>query len=173
MEGLEFQRKMGDLENDEMGFRNSNEGLLNCPEKISGTMAMGSFFGSGWDPLVSLGQSENFGANSMVSSHGEFSNSFPVQYPTDLEMGTKLPCFGSGNYSDMFGSFGLAGQILGGCSSQTSQENLPPSAEETALGSPNGKIRKRALDSTFPFSPNKVKFKHSLIHFCFLCFSSF
>lgn len=174
---------MGDLENDEMGFRNSNEGLLNCPssDKLSGTMAMGSFFGSGWDPLVSLGQSENFGAASMVSSHGEFSNSFPVvlenhggsgttqtvQYPTDLEMGTKLPCFGSGNYSDMFGSFGLAGQILGGCSSnyrnggstntaQTSQENLPPSGEEAGLGSPSGKIRKRALDSTFPFSPNKV-----------------
>ncbi|XP_038896915.1 transcription factor bHLH74 [Benincasa hispida] len=171
---------MGDLENDEMGFRNSNEGLMNCPS----TMAMGSFFGSGWDPLVSLGQSENFGgASSMVSSHGEFSNSFPVvlenhggsvttqqgiQYPTDLEMGTKLPCFGSGNYSDMFGSFGLAGQILGGCSSnyrngetnnntaQTSQENLPLSGEETAVGSsPNGKIRKRALDSTLPFSPNK------------------
>ncbi|CAK9316465.1 unnamed protein product [Citrullus colocynthis] len=164
---------MGDLENDEMGFRNSNEGLMNCPS----TMAMGSFYGSGWDPLVSFGQSENFGAaSSMVSSHGEFSNSFPVvlenhggsgtaqqgvQYPTDLEMSTKLPCFGSGNYSDMFGSsFGLAGQILGGCSSnyrnaQTSQENLPLSGEETAVGSPNGKIRKRALDSTFPFSPNK------------------
>ncbi|KAG6591442.1 Transcription factor basic helix-loop-helix 74, partial [Cucurbita argyrosperma subsp. sororia] len=147
---------MGDLENDEMGFRNSNEGLLNCSssDKIPGTMAMGSFFGSGWDP--------------MVSSHGEFSNSFPVvleshggsgttqgvHYPTDLG-------FGNGNYSDMFGSFGVAGQILGGCSSNyrnggTTEKLLPPSGEETAAGSPNGKQRKRALDSTFPFSqPNK------------------
>ncbi|XP_023524227.1 transcription factor bHLH74-like isoform X2 [Cucurbita pepo subsp. pepo] len=176
---------MGDLENDEMGFRNSSDGLLNCPssDRTSVTMAMGSFYGSGWDPLVSLGQSESFGAASMASSHRDFSNSFPivlenhhhgggsgtsqtVQYPTDLEMGTKLPCFGSGNYSDMFGSFGLADQILGGCSSsyrnggtantaQTSQETLPPpSGEEAALGSPNGKIRKRALDSAFPFSSN-------------------
>ncbi|KAA0064471.1 transcription factor bHLH74-like [Cucumis melo var. makuwa] len=172
---------MGDLENDEMGFRNSNDGLMNCPS----TMAMGSFFGSGWDPLVSLGQSENYGAaSSMVSSHGEFSNSFPVvlenhggsgttqqgvQYPTDLEMGSKLPCFGSGNFSEMFGSFGVAGQILGGCSSnyrnggttnttQTSQENLPLTGEENlplSVGSPNGKIRKRGLDSTFPFNSNK------------------
>ncbi|XP_023536428.1 transcription factor bHLH74-like isoform X2 [Cucurbita pepo subsp. pepo] len=147
---------MGDLENDEMGFRNSNEGLLNCSssDKIPGTMAMGSFFGSGWDP--------------MVSSHGEFSNSFPVvleshggsgttqgvHYPTDLG-------FANGNYSDMFGSFGVAGQILGGCSSNyrnggTTEKLLPPSGEETAAGSPNGKLRKRALDSTFPFSqPNK------------------
>ncbi|XP_022936974.1 transcription factor bHLH74-like isoform X1 [Cucurbita moschata] len=147
---------MGDLENDEMGFRNSNEGLLNCSssDKIPGTMAMGSFFGSGWDP--------------MVSSHGEFSNSFPVvleshggsgttqgvHYPTDLG-------FGNGNYSDMFGSFGVAGQILGGCSSNyrnggTTEKLLPLSGEETAAGSPNGKLRKRALDSTFPFSqPNK------------------
>ncbi|XP_022139346.1 transcription factor bHLH74 [Momordica charantia] len=184
---------MGDLENDDMGFRNSNEGLLNSPSsgKISGVLPMGSvsgnksslgmdsFFASGWDPLVSLGQSENFGAASMVSSHGEFSSSFPVvlenqgasgttqavHYPTDLEMGTKLPCFGSGNYSDMFGSFGLSGQILGACPSNyrnggttntaQTQENLPLSGEDAAGGSPSGKTRKRALDSTFPFSPNK------------------
>ena len=72
---------------------------------------------------------------------------------------SKLPCFGSGNFLEMFGSFGVVGQILGGCSSnyrnegttnitQTSQENLPFTGEENlplSVGSPNGKIRKRSL----------------------------
>ncbi|XP_030497119.2 transcription factor bHLH74 [Cannabis sativa] len=135
---------MSGQENEDVGFQHRSH-FLNCPssgmstnalpEKVSGipmsslTMFKPSngqehFFPSGWDPLVSLSQSENFGGSSVIS-HGEFCNpSYPValenqgmssnsqlvQYPSDssfVEMVPKLSCFDNAGFSEMVGSFGL------------------------------------------------------------------
>lgn len=116
---------------DSMGFQNRGENIMN------------------WDPLVSLNQSENFGASSMVS-HGEFINpAYLVQYQTDSGLANMVPklssCYGSGSYSEM-GSLGLAE-----CSQIANAGNemgSPNVSDEGNLGaSPNGKRRKRAPDS--------------------------
>ncbi|PQP93478.1 transcription factor bHLH74 [Prunus yedoensis var. nudiflora] len=150
------------------------------------------FFGSGWDPIVSLSQSDNFGGSSVVS-HREFSNppypvalenpgmsstSHLVQYPSDssyVEMVPKLPCFGSGSFSEMVGSFGLSecAQIANpGCAANYNPNREGGTertstigaqshddrqiSEDGALGSsPNGKRRKRVPESNSAFSPNK------------------
>ena len=179
------------------------------PDKVSG-MAMNSlsmfkpsnappdpFFGSGWDPLGSLGQSETFGGSSSMVSQGEFcnphfnpsmlesqgmssTNSHLVQYPSDssfVEMVPKLPCFGSGPFSDMVGSFGFpqCAEIAGaGCPPNYTPNKDKSNERSSAIGgghsqdgcqvsdgvigsSPNGKRRKRAPDSNSPLSSDKVK----------------
>lgn len=179
----------------------------NLPEKVSG-MTMSSlsifkpsngantFFASAWDPLVSLSQSENFGGSSMVSQ-GEVSNqpypvvlenqgmnsaSHLVQYPSDssfVDMVPKLPCFGSGSFSEMVGSFGLpecSGIANTGCHPNYKPNNEKGTERASAIGahsqngretedggigsSPIGKRRKRVVDSNSPFSPNKVMELH-------------
>lgn len=201
---------MSGQENEDLGFQQRSESMLNCPssgitsshlpEKVPG-MTMSSlsvfkpsngpdpFFGSGWDPLVSLSQSENFGGSSMVS-HCELSNppysvvlenqgmNSIVQHPSDssfVEMVPRLPCFGSGSFSEMVGSFGLpecAGIGYSGCppnfnpnkekgaeraSMFGAQTQDCCETEDAGIGSsPSGKRRKRVLDSNPPFSPNKV-----------------
>lgn len=176
------------------GRENEDVGFL--PEKASG-MTMSSlsmfksstgsdpFFASGWDPLVSLSQSENFGGSSMVTqgefcnppynpvvleSQGMSSNSHLVQYPSDssfVDMVPKLPCFGSGSFSDMVGSFGLpqcAGIASTGCPPNyapnkeklgQSQDGCQISDGGIGSSSPNGKRRKRVPDSNSPLSPDK------------------
>ncbi|XVF64231.1 hypothetical protein PTKIN_Ptkin09bG0152000 [Pterospermum kingtungense] len=137
---------MASGDNDDLGFKHRHQSLMNCPysqmntnrlsDKVDG-LAMSSismysklsnasdpFFGSGWDPIVSLSQSESFGGSSMVS-HSEFANShFPLvmesqgisgtshlsQYQSEssfIELVPKLPDFGGGNLSEMIGSFSL------------------------------------------------------------------
>ncbi|KAK3231182.1 hypothetical protein Dsin_003063 [Dipteronia sinensis] len=151
----------GGGDNDDLGFQHRNEGSMNCPSsgmntnpmphKVSG-MAMSSvsmynksssggdhhFFGSGWDPIVSLSQNENFGVSSMVT-HGEFATApYPVvmenqgisgtshlsQYhPSDssfVELVPKISCFGSGNFTDMVSSYGLHESV------QTANSRRPP-----------------------------------------------
>ncbi|KAE8701705.1 Transcription factor bHLH62 [Hibiscus syriacus] len=123
--------------NDDVGFK--HQSLMNCSssemnplcDKVDG-MSMSSsicmynkpwnssdpFFGSGWDPIASLSQSESLVGSSVVS-HGEFANShYPLpmenqgifgtshfsQYqsnPRFVELVPKLPGFGSGNFSEM------------------------------------------------------------------------
>ncbi|XP_057973253.1 transcription factor bHLH74-like isoform X2 [Malania oleifera] len=148
------------------------------------------FFSSGWDPLVSLGQGE-IGGSSMVT-HGGFANSpYPVvlenhgisgtshmvQYSSDsgfVELMPKLPCFGSGNFSEMVGSFCIPeiGQIANsGClpiyplnkdagagkapADGAQSQDCQISGEEAVGASPSGKRRKRGSDSHHPFDPNK------------------
>lgn len=208
-----FKNMGGDDNGGDMGFQHRGESVMNCSssgmnmnplyEKVGGGVAVSSmpmfksssgggdsFFGSGWDPLLSLSHGENFGGSSMVVSHSEFANSnYPVsvmenqgisstshlaRYPSSdaslVEMVPKLPCFGSGSFSEMVGSFGLpeCGQTTlkyhsnreGGIEKDStngshSQEDCQMS-EEGALGaSPNGKRRKRVVDSQSPFNPNK------------------
>lgn len=204
---------MGSGDNDDMGFQCRNESVVNCPssgmntnplpQKVSG-MTMNSvtmfkspsgadhFFGSGWDPIVSLSHGENFGVSSMVS-HNEFATSYPVamenqgisstsnlvQYSSDpsfVELVPKIPCFGSGNFSEMVSSFGLPEN------SQIANSGCPPNyvpnqeggngrtstnvsqsyedrqiSEEAAIGvSTNGKTRKRAPESNSQVNPDKV-----------------
>ncbi|KAF3953951.1 hypothetical protein CMV_020647 [Castanea mollissima] len=199
-------------ENEDVGFQHGSEGILNCPssrmstnplpEKVSAmTMSCVSmykpsngadpFFGSGWDPLVSLSQSENFGGSSMVS-HGEYppypvvmenqgisTTSHLVQYPSSssfVELVPKLPCFGSGSFSEMVNSFGLpdCSQIANsGCpqnyasnkevatgrtstNGAQSKDDQQVSGEGAIGSSPNAKRRKRVPDSNnSAFSPNQ------------------
>ncbi|MED6217064.1 hypothetical protein PIB30_014268 [Stylosanthes scabra] len=105
-----------------------------------------------WDPIVSLSQSQTFGGSSMVTTHNsDFGNSssFPfVQYMSDstnLEgiMVHKMPSFGSGNFSEIVGSFGQEG------SSDIVNMSYRPRI------APSGNRRKRLLDRDSSFSPNK------------------
>ncbi|XVE95069.1 hypothetical protein REPUB_Repub02eG0064700 [Reevesia pubescens] len=103
------------------GMAMSSISMYNKP---SSSNASDPFFASGWDPIVSLSQSESLGGSSMVS-HSEFANSHYSllmenqgisgtshfsQYQSDpsfVEMVPKLPGFGSGNFSEMVGPFSL------------------------------------------------------------------
>ncbi|KAI8013011.1 Transcription factor bHLH74 [Camellia lanceoleosa] len=117
------------------------------------------FFGSGWDPLVSLSQSENFEGSSVIP------HTFGVHYPSDsglVDMVPKLPpCFGSGSFSEMVGSFGQpeCGQIAR--TEKTSTNGAPSQgdqqiSEEGTLGiSHSGKRKKRVSESNSPFNPSK------------------
>lgn len=122
---------MGDDGSSQMGFQHSGEIMLNSPSSgmNSRSMALGSGYGSGWDPMVSLGsQTGNFGASSMVTSHGELtkssssysmlmesqgiSSSHLANYPSDpniAHMLPKLSMFGGRNFPEIVGPFGLAG----------------------------------------------------------------
>ncbi|KAA3476554.1 transcription factor bHLH74-like [Gossypium australe] len=83
------------------------------------------FFGSGWDPIISLNQSESLGGGSSMVSHSGFANShYPLlmenqgicgtshfsQYQSDpsfVELVPKIQGFGSGNLSEMVGPMSL------------------------------------------------------------------
>ncbi|XVF36465.1 hypothetical protein REPUB_Repub19eG0061000 [Reevesia pubescens] len=137
---------MASGDNDDVGFKHRHESLMNCPssqmntnplsDKVDGmamssismyikpSNASGPFFGSGWDPIVSLSQNESLGGSSMVS-HSDFANShYPLlmenqgisgtshfpQYQSDpsfVELVPNLPGYGSGNLSEMVGPFSL------------------------------------------------------------------
>ncbi|KAF8404837.1 hypothetical protein HHK36_009726 [Tetracentron sinense] len=106
------------------------------PEKVAGmTMSsipmckssngLDSFFGSGWDTIVSLPQDVEFKGSSMAShsqidsspyavgaleNHEISNSSHLVQYPSDpslVDLVSKLPSFGSGSFSEMVSSFVL------------------------------------------------------------------
>ncbi|XP_022721884.1 transcription factor bHLH74-like isoform X2 [Durio zibethinus] len=137
---------MASGDNDDVGFKHRHESLMNCSSSQMNTnplsdkvdaMAMSSismynkpsnasdpFFGSGWDPIVSLSQSESLVGSSMVS-HSEFADtqysllmenqgisgtSHFSQYQSDpsfVELVPKLPGFGSANLSEMVGPLSL------------------------------------------------------------------
>ncbi|KAA8528437.1 hypothetical protein F0562_035792 [Nyssa sinensis] len=186
---MEFQQTGGDrIHNCPSSGMNTNP----MPDKVAGMATSSgsmfkspngveSFFGSGWDPLVSLSQSENFRGSSMVP-HSEFVNpSYPlvlenqaisstshvVHYPSGsglVELVPKLSCFGSGSFSEMVGSFGLPdhGQITNtGCppseehGTEKTSTNGAQSQEDCWGPSPNGKRKKRAMESHSPFNSNK------------------
>ncbi|XP_058218435.1 transcription factor bHLH74-like [Rhododendron vialii] len=148
---------MGTEENGNMGFQQRNgDSILNCP--TSGMNTTNPFFGSGWDPLVSLSQSENFGG-----SFGNSNYSHLVHYPSDsglVEMVPKLPFFGGGgNFSEMVGSFGLpnyAPNEEDGTEKTSTNGGDQQVSEEGTMGiSPCGKRKKRVSESNSPFNPSK------------------
>lgn len=187
---------MSGQENEDMGFqRHRSEGYLNpMPDKVSG-MAMSSltmfksppmptngpsdpFFGSGWDPLCSMGgHAENFGggSSSMVSHGGDFCNPhYSINNGSVLEsqggmsstsfaeMAPKLDsCFGSGGFS------GIPGGPFGFPNYMPSKDNHERNSmvggqsqdgSDSAIGSsPNGKRRKRVADPNSPLTCDKVE----------------
>ncbi|CAL5417989.1 unnamed protein product [Camellia sinensis] len=208
---------MGTEDNCNLRFQQTcggGDSILNCPSSVMNTnplsdkvaeMAMSSgsmfkssssgadlYFGSGWDPLVSLSQGKNFGGSSVVPS-SEFGNSpysvalenqaIPsstshfVHYLSDsglVEMVPKLPCLGSGCFSDMASPFGLpeCAQIASTCCPSNYTQNdhgtekistngalcqgEHPVSEEGIMGiTPCGKRKKRVSESNSPFNPTK------------------
>ncbi|KAJ1430359.1 Myc-type, basic helix-loop-helix [Sesbania bispinosa] len=146
---------------------------------------------SAWDPLVSLNQIQTLRGSPMVS-HSEFSNSsYPlvlknqgmssnsliVQHVSDsnlVDMVPNVPSYGSGNFSEMIGSFGQTGS--GDIANTVYQPNCYPSNVSAKLGPMNNEQsqgegstpeegetgsaldenrRKRGLDYNSTFSPNK------------------
>ncbi|KAK3030227.1 hypothetical protein RJ639_038350 [Escallonia herrerae] len=191
----EQQTTMGTEDSGDMRFpHRSDDSILNCPnslsEKVAG-VAMSSagsmfkpsnradpFFGSGWDPLISLSQGENFGGSSVVP-RGDFSNpAYPVGLENQAgsttshlvhygEMMPKLPCFVSGSFAEMVNSFGLpeCGQVpSSGCppnypqnkegGTEKASTNGAHSQEEDGA-SPKWRRKRRASESHSPFSSNK------------------
>ncbi|KAL4372365.1 hypothetical protein AHAS_Ahas06G0258500 [Arachis hypogaea] len=194
---------MGGHEN-AMGFHHGNESILTNNVNVS-EMDMSSSMSlakssssdvvvpnsnpflassSSWDPIVSLSQSQTFGGSSMVTTHNsDFGNSssYPfVQYMSDstnLEgiMVHKIPSFGSGNFSEIVGSFcqegssdipnmGFRPSYNHGNDAGTERAPMNEQSqvedsitEDGAPGTaPSGNRRKRMLDHDSSFSPNKV-----------------
>ncbi|XP_057721436.1 transcription factor bHLH74-like isoform X1 [Arachis stenosperma] len=193
---------MGGHEN-AMGFHHGNESILTNNVNVS-EMDMSSSMSlakssssdvvvpnsnpflassSSWDPIVSLSQSQTFGGSSMVTTHNsDFGNSssYPfVQYMSDstnLEgiMVHKIPSFGSGNFSEIVGSFcqegssdipnmGFRPSYNHGNDAGTERATMNEQSqvedsitEDGAPGTaPSGNRRKRMLDHDSSFSPNK------------------
>ncbi|XVF39762.1 hypothetical protein PTKIN_Ptkin01aG0058400 [Pterospermum kingtungense] len=171
---------MASGDNGDVGYNHRQESLMNSnplPDKADG-MAMSSismynkpsnasdpFFGSGWDPIVSLSQSESLGGSSMFS-HCEFANPrYPLlmenqgisgtshysQYQSDpsfVELVPKLPGFGSGNLSEMVGHFSLpqTSQIANIRQSPNYARNHEGGNERASTNSPHSRDEHRHLE---------------------------
>ncbi|XP_057532408.1 transcription factor bHLH74-like isoform X1 [Amaranthus tricolor] len=121
---------MGDDGISQMGFQQSGEIMLNSPSSSMNTrsMKLTSVYGSGWDSMVSLSQTDNFGASASMVSHAELikSSSYPllmenhgissthlVNYsnPNVAQMLPKLPMLGNKNYTDIANPFDVSGGL--------------------------------------------------------------
>uniref|UniRef100_A0A7N0ZUG5 BHLH domain-containing protein n=1 Tax=Kalanchoe fedtschenkoi TaxID=63787 RepID=A0A7N0ZUG5_KALFE len=171
------------------------------PNKVSG-IAMSSIpmfkssagsdphFGTHWDPLLAIHQNENFGGGSSMVSHCGYANPpYPIdnqgmsgthllQYPSSDSTLVDLPKiqrFGSGNFVDMAGLYGLP--ALGATASSScyqnylsnhevgihrhstdragSQDDCQVSEERALEASPNGK-RRRSVESASALNSNKM-----------------
>lgn len=196
---------MSTEDNVDVGFHpNVANTILNCPssgmdttnsisDKVAAGVAMfktssagvETFYGSGWDPLVSLNHHHHGGSSSVVVPHNEFSSShYPVilgnqsvgstshhlvHYPCDsslVDMVPKIPSFGSGSFSEIVSSFGLpdCGQVTAETGSHLNVSNKGISYQEDCqnsdggLGcSSNSKRKRKASDSPSPLHLKKVK----------------
>ncbi|KAH6776355.1 hypothetical protein C2S52_013916 [Perilla frutescens var. hirtella] len=134
-------------------------GTNSVSDKVSGvTMCSESmFYGSNWDPIVSLSQTGNFGNSNMVSQ-SEFANplmlenqtmgSSLVQFPSDsalVDLVPRIPSFGSGSFSEMVTSFGHNAESGNLPQKKGVSQDHCRNSENAMLGaSPYGK-RKREL----------------------------
>lgn len=160
----------GGGDKEDLGFLNSSSSGMNTNPGFKASNGANTYFPSGWDPIASLNQNENFEASSVVSGN-EFHNSiFPammesqgmnsslVQYPSAsasyAELPHKLPCFGSGNFTEMVGSFGLNGSVT---------RDFHRNPEREMAVSPDGKKRKRTQASDSPYESHKVPFSFTVI----------
>uniref|UniRef100_A0A7N0UXX7 BHLH domain-containing protein n=1 Tax=Kalanchoe fedtschenkoi TaxID=63787 RepID=A0A7N0UXX7_KALFE len=197
---------LGFHQNSNKGFMSCSTSGMNTnpvPNKAAGT-AMSSipmfkssagsdpFFGTHWDPLLAINHSENFGGGSSMVSHCGYANPpYPihnqgmssthlVQYPSSDSTLVDLPKiqhFGSGNFSDMAGLYGLPALGATGTSScyqnylpnqevvthrhhntdgARSQDDCQVSEERALEASPNGKRRRRSIESASELNSNKV-----------------
>lgn len=142
--------------------RFSSPSLFMGDDGRSGQIGGGeSFYSSGWDPLVSLSQSENFGTASMVAPHGMFSGpSYPIasestshllRYSSDPNALEMAPRLGGANFSDMVSPFAMP--VYG--QNYTAIEKAGTGLIPPLVASPNGK-RKRVSDPSSPSDPNKT-----------------
>ncbi|KAL2489109.1 transcription factor bHLH [Forsythia ovata] len=187
---------MDSEDNVDKGFQQrKGDSILNCAssgivtnsiyEKVPGigmssqsmfksTNEVDPFYGSGWDSIVSLNPSGNFGGSSVVAQN-EFANSHysvvlenqTVNFPSEsglVDMVPKIPSFGSGSYSEMVSSFRMpeCGPITeSGCHPNYARSNIGgveraltniadarehcQNSEDGILGvSPNGKRKRKA-----------------------------
>lgn len=155
------------------GSSSLNSGMVgtnSVSDKVSGvTMCSESmFYGSNWDPIMSLSQTGNFGNSNMVS-HSEFANplmlenqtmgSSLVQFPSDsglVDLVPRIPTFGSGSFSEMVTSFGHNADLNHHHKKGVSQDHCPSSDNGMLGASPYGK-RKREVPQGGASSP-KVAF---------------
>lgn len=158
-------------------------GTNSASDKVSGvTMCSESmFYGSNWDPIVSLSQSGNFG-NSNIISQSEFANnplmlenqatggSSLAQFPSDsglVDLVPRIPSFGSGSFSEMVTPFGHSS------GSPNLKKGVPqdhcPNLDSGMLGaSPYGKRKREMQQGASP----KVEFLATVclcVCFC-VCF---
>ncbi|KAG9141803.1 hypothetical protein Leryth_013932 [Lithospermum erythrorhizon] len=112
------------------------------------------FNGSGWDQLISMNQSSNFGDG--VSSSELLNSHYPIMFghqPINVSshMVPKIPSFGSGSFSEMItSSFGLNESAL-------MPSPLPSqiAVDEPVDSSPNAKRKRKVSGSHSPFNPSK------------------
>ncbi|GFZ10132.1 basic helix-loop-helix (bHLH) DNA-binding superfamily protein [Actinidia rufa] len=130
-----------------------------------------NFFGSGWDPIVSMNQSESFGSEFGNSPYSSVilgnqtipSSSHLVHYPSDsshglVEMVPKFPFFGSESFSEMVGSFALpdCAQIVP--TEKTSTADDQQVSEEGKMGiSPCGNRKKEGIRVQFSIQSHEGK----------------
>lgn len=155
------------------GSSSLNSGMVgtnSVSDKVSGvTMCSESmFYGSNWDPIMSLSQTGNFGNSNMVS-HSEFANplmlenqtmrSSLVQFPSDsglVDLVPRIPTFGSGNFSEMVTSFGHNADSNHHHKKGVSQDHCPSSDNGMLGASPYGK-RKREVPQGGASSPKNAE----------------
>ncbi|CAA3021395.1 transcription factor bHLH74 isoform X1 [Olea europaea subsp. europaea] len=186
--GRRFQQRKGDS-------------ILNCPssgivensiyEKVPGTgmssesmfkmrNGVDHFYGSGWDTIVSLNPSGNFGGSSVVprnefpdSNYSVVLENQTVNFPSEsglVDMMPKIPSFGSGSYPEMVSSFPVTecGPITGTIRDPTyarnnvsgfemaltnvadSQEHCQNSEDGVVGVSPNGKRKRKVSMGASP-----------------------
>ncbi|KAG6402578.1 hypothetical protein SASPL_134775 [Salvia splendens] len=142
-------------------------GTNSASDKVSGvTMCSESmFYGSNWDPIVSLSQSGNFG-NSSIVSQSEFANPLMLenqamggslaQFHSDsglVDLVPRLPNFGSGSsFSEMVTSFGHNPDSSPNLQKGATQDHCPNSDGGMLGASPYGK-RKREREVQQGASP--------------------
>ncbi|XP_010273618.1 PREDICTED: transcription factor bHLH74-like isoform X1 [Nelumbo nucifera] len=163
---LGFQQRCGSL-------LNCPSSGMYVPEKVVGMTAssmsmskssnvVDSFFPSPWDPFVSQAQNVEFQVSSIVSPHQITTSTYGVgmlenrgvsphlvQFPSDpnlVDLAPKLPCFGSGSFSDMVSSLGLpdCDQIVNADCLDYPSSNKEGDTEKTA-SSTNGAIHARVF----------------------------
>ncbi|MCL7029499.1 hypothetical protein MKW94_021266 [Papaver nudicaule] len=142
---------------------------MSLGETSSGGGGGNSFFGTGWDPMLSLAHSGGGGPSMAsqipISPYGIYRNQginsggHPVQFPNDprfIGLAPKLPCFGSGNFSEIAGSFGGSerSQIANsGCPSNYTSNKDGVTENNSRNSSPDGNKRKRLPDYNSSKSP--------------------
>nr|AKN09568.1 basic helix-loop-helix transcription factor [Salvia miltiorrhiza] len=148
-------------------------GTNSVSDKVSGvTMCSESmFYGSNWDPIMSLSQSGNFG-NSNIVSQSEFANPLMLenqtmgssslpQFPSDsglVDLVPRIPSFGSGSFSEMVTSFGHNSESPS-LKKGVSQDHCLNSDNGMLGASPYGKRKREVQQGASPKSAEEEQHK--------------
>ncbi|KAL1546858.1 transcription factor bHLH74-like [Salvia divinorum] len=172
-EGRVFQHR-GDGGGDGRAMNSGIGGTNSASDKVSGvTMCSESmFYGSNWDPMVSLGQSGDFG-NSNIVPQSQFANN-PLmlenqtmcgslaQFPSDsglVDLVPRIPGFESGSFSEMVTSFGHNSDSPNH-EKGVSQDHCPNSDSGMLGVSPYGKRKREVQQRASPKSGEEEQRKN-------------